>query len=231
VANLERCLALAPRHAAAWLALLGLLVGRKRFEEAQAAVERLLVVASDTDFARGYLAFAKLSVCDWAGLAEALAALQERVRREKVAALPFHGILTLASPQDQLLCARARVAVEFPGALPRLAPPRYDHDRIRLAYLSADFHDHATAYLLAGLIEQHDRSRFEVIGVSFGPEDDSRTQHRIRGGFDRFLEVRGQDRPRRNPSAKRASTCSTPRCSSLSLADGRCAPSSFPRRA
>jgi protein O-GlcNAc transferase len=42
------------------------------------------------------------------------------------------------------------------------------------------------------LIEQHDRRRFEVIGVSFGPEDDSRTQHRIRGAFDRFLEVRGQ---------------------------------------
>jgi tetratricopeptide (TPR) repeat protein len=80
VANLERCLALAPRHVAARLALLGILVGRKRFEEAQAAVERLLVVASDTDFARGYLAFAKLSVSDWAGLAEALAALRERVR-------------------------------------------------------------------------------------------------------------------------------------------------------
>jgi protein O-GlcNAc transferase len=191
VASLERCLALAPRHAAAWLALLGLLVGRKRFEEAQAAVERLLVVASDTDFAWGYLAYAKLSICDWAGLAEALAALQERVRRGKVAALPFHGILTLASPQDQLLCARARVAVEFAGALPRLAPPRYDHDRIRLAYLSADLHDHATAYLLAGLIEQHDRSRFEVIGVSFGPDDDSNTRHRIRGAFDRFLDVRG----------------------------------------
>jgi protein O-GlcNAc transferase len=41
------------------------------------------------------------------------------------------------------------------------------------------------------LIEQHDRSRFEVIGISFGPEDDSRTQHRIRGAFDRFLDVRG----------------------------------------
>jgi protein O-GlcNAc transferase len=190
VASLERCLALAPRHKAAWLALLGLLVGRKRFEEAQTAIHKLLVVAPDTNFARGYLAFAKLNVCDWAGLAEALNALQDQVRQGKAAALPFHGILTPSSPQDQLLCARARLAVEFPRALPRLAATCYDHDRIRLAYLSADFHDHATAYLLSGLIEQHDRSRFELTGVSFGPDDDSRTQHRIRGAFDRFLDVR-----------------------------------------
>jgi protein O-GlcNAc transferase len=190
-ASLERCLALAPRHAAAWPALIGLLVGCKRFEEAEAAIVKLLAVAPDADFARGYLAFVKLNICDWAGLAEAIAALEDQVAHGKAVTLPFHGILTLASPQDQLMCAKARVAFELPRALPRLAPPRYDHDRIRLAYLSADFHDHATAYLLAGLIEQHDRARFEVIGVSFGPDDASGTQHRIRGAFDRFLDVRG----------------------------------------
>jgi protein O-GlcNAc transferase len=191
VASFERCLAQAPRHMAAWTALIGLLVDRKRFEEAQTAIGKLLAVMPDADFARGYLAFAKLSVCDWAGLGEALTALADQVRHGKAVTLPFHGILTLASPQDQLLCAKARVAFEFPRTPARIAPPRYHHDRIRLGYLSADFYEHATAYLLAGLIEQHDRSRFEVIGVSFGPNDASGTRHRIRGAFDRFLDVRG----------------------------------------
>jgi protein O-GlcNAc transferase len=191
VASLERCLALAPRHATAWPAFIGILVGRKRFEEAQAAIEKLLAIAPDADFARGYLAFAKLSTCDWTGLAQALAALEDQVRHAKAVTLPFHGILTLTSAQDQLLCSKTRAGFEFPRAFARLAPPHYDHDRIRLAYLSADFHDHATAYLLSGLIEQHDRGRFEVVGVSFGPDDDSSTRHRIRGAFDRFLDARG----------------------------------------
>ena len=39
-------------------------------------------------------------------------------------------------------------------------------DRIRIAYLSADFHSHATAYLMAGVFEQHDRGRFEIYAVS-----------------------------------------------------------------
>jgi predicted O-linked N-acetylglucosamine transferase (SPINDLY family) len=72
-----------------------------------------------------------------------------------------------------------------------IAPRRCEHDRIRIAYVSADFHEHATSHLMAGLIEHHDRSRFETVGVSFGPDDGSATQHRIRGAFERFLDVRG----------------------------------------
>ena len=43
------------------------------------------------------------------------------------------------------------------------------HDRLRIAYLSADFRTHPTSQLIAGLIEHHDRARFEVLGVYVGP--------------------------------------------------------------
>src|SRR5262249_44125908 len=57
------------------------------------------------------------------------------------------------------------------------------------AYLSADFHEHPTAYLAAGLFEQHDRSRFEVTGLSFGPDQNSAMRQRIKHAFERFLDV------------------------------------------
>jgi predicted O-linked N-acetylglucosamine transferase (SPINDLY family) len=99
-------------------------------------------------------------------------------------------MLTLDSPQEQLLCAKARAALEFPrGAVANIAPGRYDHDRIRLAYLSADFRDHPVSRSLAGLIERHDRSRFETIAISFGPDDDSEMRARIKGTFERFIDV------------------------------------------
>src|SRR5262249_39254021 len=66
------------------------------------------------------------------------------------------------------------------------------HDRIRIAYLSADFHGHATAYLTAQLFERHDRSRFEVVGVSFGPDDGSRMRARLVRAFDQFHDVRSK---------------------------------------
>ena len=44
---------------------------------------------------------------------------------------------------------------------------------MRVAYLAADFHRHATAFLMAELFERHHRSRFEISGVSFGVDDKS----------------------------------------------------------
>src|SRR5262249_40015983 len=66
------------------------------------------------------------------------------------------------------------------------------NDRIKIAYLSADFHRHATAYLMAELFERHDRGRFEIIGVSFGPDDRSEMRARLGAAFDQFLDVRAK---------------------------------------
>ena len=55
---------------------------------------------------------------------------------------------------------------------------RYNHDRIRIAYLSADFRDHPVSQALVGVFEHHDRKRFETIAVSFGPEDQSEMRER-----------------------------------------------------
>ena len=55
------------------------------------------------------------------------------------------------------------------------------HDKVRIAYLSADFHQHATAFLMAELFEAHDRSHFEIIGVSFGVDDGSDVRRRLVG--------------------------------------------------
>ncbi len=65
--------------------------------------------------------------------------------------------------------------------------------RLRIGYFSADFHNHATAFLTAGLFEQHDRSRVEVIGYSTGPDDRSPMRQRIVRAFDTFVDLRGRD--------------------------------------
>jgi predicted O-linked N-acetylglucosamine transferase (SPINDLY family) len=68
----------------------------------------------------------------------------------------------------------------------------YGHDKIRLAYLSADFHQHPTAQLMIELFERHDRTRFEVTAIAFGPDDGSAMRARLKQAFDRFEDVRGK---------------------------------------
>ena len=64
------------------------------------------------------------------------------------------------------------------------------NDKLRIAYLSADFRSHPVASLMAELFEQHDRSRFEIIGVSFGVDDGSEMRKRLVAAFDEFHDVR-----------------------------------------
>ena len=83
------------------------------------------------------------------------------------------------------------VASEYPGGA-KAAPAvgRSTSRKIRVGYYSADFHEHATAYLMAELFERHDRSQFEWFGFSYGPVSHDPMRARLRKSFDQFLDVR-----------------------------------------
>jgi predicted O-linked N-acetylglucosamine transferase (SPINDLY family) len=66
------------------------------------------------------------------------------------------------------------------------------HEKIRIGYFSADFRNHAIAYLIAGLFELHDRNRFEVSAFSFSPNTDDEMRARLSRAADRFLDVHAQ---------------------------------------
>jgi predicted O-linked N-acetylglucosamine transferase (SPINDLY family) len=163
----------------------------RRYEDAIASFRHVLALAPGTPYALSSLVWAELFACDWGELAPHIAALRELVRANQVPAAPFTLLAVSDSPAEQRQCAELHVR-ETPGgpreALWRGAPRR--HARIRLAYLSADFHEHATAYLTARLFELHDRDRFELIAISYGPDDRSAMRARLERAFDKFVDVR-----------------------------------------
>jgi predicted O-linked N-acetylglucosamine transferase (SPINDLY family) len=62
-------------------------------------------------------------------------------------------------------------------------------DKLPIAYLSSDFGDHPVSYLIAELIERHDRERFEVIGISTGPDKGGEMRLRLKGAFDTWVDA------------------------------------------
>ncbi|MET0375049.1 MAG: hypothetical protein ABW128_12445, partial [Rhizorhabdus sp.] len=74
-----------------------------------------------------------------------------------------------------------------PPPLPR---PPHMTGRLRIGYFSADFHDHATMYLMARLFELHDRDRFAVHAYSYGPDQDDAMRRRLRGAVEEFRDIR-----------------------------------------
>ena len=62
------------------------------------------------------------------------------------------------------------------------------------AYVSADFHEHPTAFLMAGLFEEHDRARFEITAVAIGRDDGSDIRNRIQSSVGNFIDARTHER-------------------------------------
>lgn len=93
-------------------------------------------------------------------------------------------------PALQLETAVKFVRSKVRSDLPQLAPAGgYDHDRLRLGYLSSNFGWHAVTILTAELFELHDRRRVEVYGFSCSADDDTGMGRRVRGAMDHFIRV------------------------------------------
>jgi protein O-GlcNAc transferase len=165
----------------------------KRHEEAIASLQKALGIAPQMTYTLSYLVWNELLTCRWEGLGPRIDSLRTQLRDRNIAAAPLPFIAVSQSPEEQLLCARLHVRGKLPlRPTPLWQGTRYRHGRIRLAYLSADFCEHATAHLTAGLFELHDRSRFEIFGISYGVDDHSPMRNRLMRGFDRFADVRPQ---------------------------------------
>ena len=128
---------------------------------------------------------------DWEGIEGEFRDVEARINRGEKGAVPFQILAMSSSPALQRRAAEIHVGDKFParssaGAIAR----RARRDRIRIGYFSADYHNHATTYLMAELLERHDRSRFEILGFSFGMNTADEMGRRVSTAMDRFLDVR-----------------------------------------
>ena len=191
--SFQRALEAKPGHVEATNSRGMALLRAGRFEEAAADFARVLDAEPDRDYTPGFLLHARLHGCDWQGCDRQRAAIVAALGRGKRSAAPFTILGVVESPDDQRSCAELWAADKCPPAPALLRrDERQPHERIRVAYLSADFREHAVSYLLAGLFERHDRGRFDVTAISFGPPGQGSMRTRLERGFEHFLDLRGR---------------------------------------
>ena len=188
----DRVLALSPEDGAARLSRANLFFEMERFEEAAGDYQKVRDKDPDCPaYVTGYLTISRLHGCDWRGLDEERAKIAASVRAGLFVLDPIGNALLSGSPEDQLAFARVWATQKYrPAPVPLWQGELYRHEKIRVAYLSADFRTHATALLMAGVFESHDRNRFETTAVSFGAHDKSAMRARLEAAFDRFIDVR-----------------------------------------
>jgi protein O-GlcNAc transferase len=160
----------------------------KNHEEARKSLESALALAPDHDLAIETLLRCRMECCDWTDYGALHSQVHELLLRTERVANPA----TLMLFDDSLMnlrCARSAVASKYSQGVKFEMMRRAAREKIRVAYISADFREHPVARLLAGVLERHDRGHFEVLGFSLKPGVDGTFDRRLRSAFDSYLEV------------------------------------------
>jgi len=169
---------------------LSLLV-RDDHEAAATMFQRAIAVNPSMTSAICGLVTSRQYLCQWSDLDQLerilMAAVEDRVAQPYLS--PFVPLSLNFSPQQQLAVARRWSQATLPTPqTPTIA--RLRHQRLRVGYLSNDFNDHATARLIVGLIEAHNRRRVETFGYSYGVRQVSNLRARMERAFEHWRDLK-----------------------------------------
>ncbi len=192
--SLKRAIELDSRDTGSLTAMAASLLAEQRDAEALPFIRAALALQPDLFEAQSMLLYANQRTCDWKDLEVLFERQRAVIRWPGAAPVVPHNLLALPYTPEELLSAAQNWVQRRIAPTPRPRPPRPDliGGRLRIAYLGSDFRQHALANLLTEVLETHDRSRFEVFGYSFGPDDHSPARARFANAFDLFVDVRDE---------------------------------------
>jgi predicted O-linked N-acetylglucosamine transferase (SPINDLY family) len=188
----EHAIALDPNAAAPYSIRAQIHVVRGELDRAVAVLEAGFQ-RTRADSLLGMLTHHLHRLCDWEKWRDAWREMARRLDASAELGSPFWLLNESSTAEQQLAYTRRWAASQFrnfhptPGASGR--SPRPARPRLRIGYLSSDFHEHAAAYLLAEVLELHDRERFEIFAYSYGPEDHSPMRARLRQACEHFVDI------------------------------------------
>jgi len=190
LASYEKAFTLKPDYAEAYVGHGSVLDELKQYQSALASYDKALALEPDFVYLRGKRLCAKLQICDWQDMADAVQEMTAKIERGEQA----YNAFTVMSLTDNLALQRKAAEIwtanKSPAADHLGKISKYPtHDKIRVGYFSMDFRAHAVSLLTAELFEKHDRSRFEIFAFSYGPNTQDQMRLRLEVAFDRFIDV------------------------------------------
>lgn len=139
----------------------------------------------------GVLVGQKLKLCSWAGLNDHIDYLRKLIMTTDQCCDPALNLIG-STAEEQYVNMVKYTNWRYPDRKPYDKRVKINKrgGKFTIGYLSSDFHEHATSYLIASLFEHHNRDLFRVIAFSGGHDDHSTTRERLKAGFDEFVDIR-----------------------------------------
>lgn len=169
---------------------------QKRYQDAERYYTQAMSLNPALAHPRILLSYCKRQMCAWDGIDELNKSILDTLSRDTEEVLEPLQLYSEPGVTPVMLrsVGNKKILKDFGGILAR--PPLVPGDaailkpRLRIGYLSADFHDHATMHLMLGVLEQRNRALFETYLYSFGPPVEDASRQRARLACERFVDIR-----------------------------------------
>ncbi|QWE25215.1 tetratricopeptide repeat protein [Polynucleobacter sp. AP-Elch-400A-B2] len=162
----------------------------RKFDLALIHYQKAIAIDSNYDFLFGFYIQAKMKMCLWEEISEELLLFEKKLSENRWVTFPFIPLNLFDRPNLHQQVATAYVKKKYSNTyIPILPSSINNKKKIRIGYFSADFRIHPTSQLIVEILRSHDRSQFEVYGLSYGPENNDSTKQYISTVFDKFIEV------------------------------------------
>ena len=164
------------------------LENERQYQEAEQFLTQSLLLSSEQPKVISHWVHLRQKQCEWPVYKPVLGVTQKAMR-EGTSALAI--LSSTNNPQEQLENSLYFVSEKVDKNLPQLAKDQkpYQHEKLRIGYLSSDFRTHAVSLLTVEMYELHNRDKFEIYGFCLTPPDDSQLRARVIAGMDHFISV------------------------------------------
>lgn len=161
----------------------------RNYAEAEDYLTRSLLIDPVQNDVLHHWYFIRLKQCEWPACKE-IPGVSPGKMLESASALAV--IATTDDAELQLKCMRRYVKEKVLDAPYQLSNgQRYQHQRVRVGYLSSDFCMHAVSLLTVELFELHNRDEFEVYGFCWSKNDGTAFHQRVINAFDHYIQIGG----------------------------------------
>ena len=190
VSSYQRALALQPDYVDVYNSLGMAQDDLKQYQAALVSYDRAMAIYPDYDYLYGNRLHTKLQICDWRNIEAEFAELAAKLEKGEKASTP----LTVLAITDNLALQRKAAEVWSADKIPHHrshpnTPLHAEHGKIRIGYFSADFRNHPVAYLIAELLEKHDRRQLRDHCFFLWLHTKDAMKTRLEAGVDRFIDV------------------------------------------
>lgn len=164
------------------------LENERQYQEAEQFLTQSLLLSPEQPKVISHWVHLRQKQCEWPVYKPVLGVTQKAMR-EGTSALAI--LSSTNDPQEQLENSLYFVNEKVDKNLPQLAVNQapYNHQKLRIGYLSSDFRTHAVSLLTVEMYELHNRDKFEIYGFCLTPPDDSQLRARVVAAMDYFIPV------------------------------------------